>query len=244
MILRQLISGIFKNHRRFPKPASDSVDWEQWWQDKVARDEVEHFRARPIEAPLVRYKGRHYDVANHPRLLQEIMLQNGLKTVLCVGNGVSREPLRLADAGFEVTALDLSPTAIRLASSLDLQDRNKGIISPETGPDMRGQIHYVVGDLFDATLCPGPFDVVIERRTVQRIPAQKRPAALSAIANRLSEVGIFLSHCNDDEYSPIKSRKFFHASESWLRDQRWQIWDDAPSSVVGGRVAWLVHSSS
>ena len=100
-----------------------------------------------------------------------------------------------------------------------------------------------MGDLFDVALCPGPFDVVIERRTIQRIPAQERPVALSALAGRLSEVGIFLSHSNDEQYSPAKGRKFFHASESWFRDQRWQIWDGVPASALSGQAAWLVHSA-
>jgi hypothetical protein len=39
------------------------------------------------------------------------MRANGMKTVLCVGNGISQEPRALAWAGFDVTALDLSPLA-------------------------------------------------------------------------------------------------------------------------------------
>jgi hypothetical protein len=39
----------------------------------------------------------------------------GLKTVLCAGNGMLPEPLALGEAGFHVTALDLSPVAMRLA---------------------------------------------------------------------------------------------------------------------------------
>jgi hypothetical protein len=44
------------------------------------------------------------------------MSASGLRTVLCAGNGISPEPRALAAAGFDVTALDFSPAATRLAS--------------------------------------------------------------------------------------------------------------------------------
>ena len=121
------ISDVEVFSRERPNEASKSVDWEQWWQDQIAGGEVHWFRAGLIQAPLVRYRNRCYDVANSGLLLREIMFENGLRTVLCAGSGISREPARLADGGFDVTALDLSPTAIRLAKSLDLQDWNKRI---------------------------------------------------------------------------------------------------------------------
>jgi len=42
----------------------------------------------------------------------------GLKSVLCVGCGVSQEPLALAAAGLQVTAMDLSPFALRCVARL------------------------------------------------------------------------------------------------------------------------------
>jgi 2-polyprenyl-3-methyl-5-hydroxy-6-metoxy-1,4-benzoquinol methylase len=158
----------------------ESVDWEQWWQEIVASGRVRRFRDRLIEAPVVEYGNQFWDLANGA-LLPTIMAENGLKTVLCAGSGVSREPSRLANVGFDVTALDLSPTAIRVAKSMD-------------PPNLRGQIRYVVGDFFDAALCPGPFDVVIERRTIQVIPEQDRSAALSALAGRLRAGARITSH--------------------------------------------------
>jgi hypothetical protein len=47
--------------------------------------------------------------------LVDAMRANGLRTVLCVGNGISQEPKALARAGFAVTALDLSPLATDVA---------------------------------------------------------------------------------------------------------------------------------
>jgi|SRR5215213_851866 len=48
--------------------------------------------------------------------LVDTMHANGLNTVLCVGNGISQEPRALAWAGFDVTVLDLSPYAMKVAS--------------------------------------------------------------------------------------------------------------------------------
>jgi hypothetical protein len=56
--------------------------------------------------------------------------------------------------------------------------------------------------LLDPTVCPGPFDVVVERRCVQWFGDHERGGALSALSRRLGEVGIFLSECLDDAFPP------------------------------------------
>ncbi len=50
--------------------------------------------------------------------LVDAMRANALRRVLCLGNGISQEPRALAWAGFEVTALDISPLDIRLAADI------------------------------------------------------------------------------------------------------------------------------
>jgi|SRR5215470_5461646 len=55
------------------------------------------------------------DIFCHDGSLVDAMRANGLKTALCVGNGISQEPRALAWAGFDVTALDLSPFATEMA---------------------------------------------------------------------------------------------------------------------------------
>jgi hypothetical protein len=98
-------------------------------------------------------------------------------------------------------------------------------------------------------VCPGPFDVVIERRTVQVFDEAQRADALSALSKRLSRIGIFLSMCLDDSF-PMEwgwaqhESGFFHSSESWFQEEGWTIWDGVPSSPLQGRVAWLVRCGS
>ena len=48
-----------------------------------------------------------------------VMNNRRLKTILCAGNGISQEPRALAEAGFDVTALDCSSRAIEIARSLE-----------------------------------------------------------------------------------------------------------------------------
>ena len=102
----------------------------------------------------------------------------------------------------------------------------------------------MVGDLLDATVAPGPFDVIIERRTVQTFQSDHRPAALSALAARLRETGNFLSHCNDANFFSPHPNGVAHASEFWFQERGWALWKGAPSSEMVGRVALLAISAS
>ena len=206
------------------------VDWEQWWRDKVSQGSIEHWRRGSVQAPIVNYRDGGYCPATNDLLLEEIMPECGLRTVLCAGNGVSDKAGLLAAAGFDVTALDISPTATRLAESFE-QNRDR----------LAGRLEFVAGDLLDKAICPGPVDVVIERRTVQTFPARERPAALRALTARLGPVGIFVTHCNDGSYGV--GRKWFHASEAWLREQNWQVWERVPELPLAGQAAWLVRSA-
>jgi len=99
-------------------------------------------------------------------LLAAVMAKYGPRTVLCAGNGVSQEPRALATAGFEVTALDISRVAMSCTEGCH-DDRGLDFCSPHIRRQGR-RVEFVVGDLLDTTLCPGPFDLIIERRTVQR----------------------------------------------------------------------------
>jgi SAM-dependent methyltransferase len=224
----------------------DAEFWDQWWQDRVSRGHAETFPLLP--APLVEFRGRVFDVANSDALLAIVMAEHGLRTVLCAGNGVSQEPRALAEVGLDVTALDISPVATRFAETF--QDP-RGLpffgVSQMSRPG--GRVQFVVGDLLDPAVCPGPFDVVIERRTVQVLAEHLRGDALSALSRRLGEPGIFLSLCLDDPFahdlgwSQHKSG-LFHASQSWFEERDWGIWDEVPSSTLEGRVAWLLRAGS
>jgi hypothetical protein len=225
----------------------DAARWERWWKERLSGGTGDMFPLLP--SPLVRYRGGFYDLANRDDLLVAIMAACGLRTVLCAGSGISQEPRALAEAGFHVVALDVSPTAMRVAKDFEGDPRRVNYFCGPKAHRPSGRVDFVVGDLFHTTACLGPFDVIIERRTVQRLPDHQRSAGLEALAARLGKVGIFLSHCDDDQYPPDLGWSFhhtglFHASESWFREQGWTIWDGAPSLPLTGRVAWLIRSGS
>lgn len=167
--------------------------------------------------------------------LVDAMRANGLKTVLCVGNGISQEPRALAWAGFDVTALDLSPFATEVARRAAPSEEFLARLVGGRSGGLNGHLEFVVGDLCEAACCPGPYDLVIDRRTLQLYPDADRPIAMQAVANRLGSRGIFVSHCHDGCWKPRAPRR--HALEPWFRAEGWQFYrGDTPLKT---RVAWL-----
>jgi hypothetical protein len=221
----------------------DARFWDAWWNDHISKGDAGRFLFPMIEAPLVKHRGIYFDVANSDTLLIAVMAEYGLRSVLCAGSGLSQEPRALAEAGFDVTALDLSRTASDFARSFEFNPNDMFHFHGPAAERTWGRLDFVVGSLLDMAACPGPFDVIIERRTVQQFAERDRSTALQALAGRLGKVGIFLSHCNDGSYSPSRKIGPFHASESWFREQYWTIWDGAPCPPLSGRVAWLVRSA-
>ena len=227
----------------------DGTSWDEWWQRRLSEGRAGLFPVQP--APLFGFQDAEcpQDVVNSDDVLVAIMAKHGLGSVLCAGNGVSQEPRGLAAAGLNVTALDISPVAVRVAREFQIDSRG---LCHFCRPELHrpgGHAKFVIGDLLDTEVCPGPFDVVIERLTVQTFAETKRPTVLEALSERLSPVGIFLSHCLDDPFPSelgwaYHETGLFHASESWFRDQGWTIWDVAPGSTLTGRVAWLIRSGS
>jgi SAM-dependent methyltransferase len=167
--------------------------------------------------------------------LVDLMRANGLKTVLCIGSGSSLEPRALAWAGFDVTALDLSPFAMDMAKRATPSDAAMSGLVGGRSPNPNGRAEFVVGDLCNAAMCPGPYDVVIERKTLQLYPDEERPGAMKAATDRLASRGLFFSHCHDGGWCPPARPR--HHIEPWFVAEGWKfLSDDRP---LTGRVAWL-----
>ncbi|MBX7053334.1 MAG: class I SAM-dependent methyltransferase [Pyrinomonadaceae bacterium] len=119
--------------------------------------------------------------------------ENGLKgngrTALVVGCGLGDDANYLADLGFQVTAFDLSPTAIAWAKKLY--------------PDK--DITFEVADLFQPFRgWLGAFDFVLEIYTIQPLPLDWRPRvidAISAFANRTGEI-VVVTRGREDNVEP------------------------------------------
>ena len=80
-------------------------------------------------------------------VLVQVMSEHGLKSVLCAGNWISQEPRALAEAGLEVTALDLSRTAIELARTGGLGPGELGPLSDRALYRPGGGTEFIVGDI-------------------------------------------------------------------------------------------------
>jgi hypothetical protein len=120
----------------------------------------------------------------------------GFQSVLCIGSGLALEPHALAAAGLRVTMLDISRDVVAAMSATTfLPDAFSRILdASQLRPG--GSLECIAGDLIDPTVCPGPYDVVIERKTLQLFPETERGAALAAVAARLNPNAILFTHAH------------------------------------------------
>ena len=137
-------------------------------------------------------------------------------------------------------ALDLSPQAIDFARSFEFPEHAFGSYCDPRSRRAGGNVEFVVGNFLDPDVCPGPFDVVIERRTAQIFLGDKLDAVLSALENRLSQRGILLSHSHDGAWKPPATPRNF--TESWFRRKGWHVCIGG-GTASPGRVAWLLTTT-
>jgi hypothetical protein len=205
-----------------PKTLSDPLAWDKYWYEHISH---------------------HYDCYVDMMLddgdLVDAMRRNGLKKILCIGSGISQEPRALAWAGFDVTVLDLSPFALRVSSEVDPPESYLAQLvgNREAGAD--GSLKFVAGDLSDSSYCPGPYDVIIDRRTLQLWPDDELPMALQTVVDRLAPRGLFFSHCHDGSASLREGPT--HALGSWFKREGWEFWYGEGS--LTNRAAWLTVST-
>jgi ubiquinone/menaquinone biosynthesis C-methylase UbiE len=90
------------------------------------------------------------------------------KSAIVIGCGLGDDAEALASAGFTVTAIDISPEAINWCK--------------RRFPD--SSVKYLVQDLFDTPKSwRQSFDLVLESRTLQALPAEIRPEAIDRVAD-------------------------------------------------------------
>jgi SAM-dependent methyltransferase len=115
-------------------------------------------------------------------------LEGAGKSALVIGCGFGNDAEQLAQWGFETTAFDISPSAVRAA-------RKRFPESP---------VHYTTADV----LAPPPnwtgkFDLVVEIYTLQVLPPDLRPQAMRSMAGFLKKGGkILLIARGRDETDP------------------------------------------
>jgi len=102
------------------------------------------------------------------------------KKAIVIGCGVGDDAQAISDAGYHVTAFDISPEAIRLC-------KNR---YPDT------KVNYLVEDLFDIpSSWYNNFDLVYECNTIQVLPGKYRIQARDAMISLLDQDGYLLVSC-------------------------------------------------
>jgi SAM-dependent methyltransferase len=111
---------------------------------------------------------------------------NGRKAMV-VGCGLGDDARYLAELGFDVTAFDISPTAIEWAKKLNVD----------------GNIQFETADLFQPFRgWLGAFEFVLEVYTIQPLPMELRSKAIQAVASFVAPGGELVVICrgrDDDE---------------------------------------------
>ena len=122
---------------------------------------------------------------------QDVGLRGDGRKALVVGCGLGDDARYLRDLGFDVSAFDISKTAIEWARRL----------SDGTG------IKYEVMDLFEPFRgWLGAFDFVLEIYTIQPLPVEMRERVIDSIASFVAPNGelVVVTRGREDEEEPVQ----------------------------------------
>jgi SAM-dependent methyltransferase len=129
------------------------------------------------------------------QFLQKWAERNGLKgdgrKALVVGCGLGDDAAFLNELGFDVTAFDISPTAIEWARKLHSKE----------------PIRFVAVDLFDPPKeWYQAFEFVLEVYTIQPLPIEIRPQVIDSISNFVALGGelLVVSRGREDDEEPAE----------------------------------------
>ena len=151
---------------RFQFGDDDSMFPPQTVSDPAAWDE---FCRRRFE---IAFGPAECHIFAQPAEIAQVLAANNLRSILCVRQWAVARTVGLREGRVHVTVLDLSPYAVQKAR--------------ESMPAPYDTIRFVTGSLMDANLCSGPYDVILERRTLQLFPPDQLHAAMTAVASRLA----------------------------------------------------------
>jgi 2-polyprenyl-3-methyl-5-hydroxy-6-metoxy-1,4-benzoquinol methylase len=123
------------------------------------------------------------DLEPNPYLLQWLEshpLHQEKKKAIVIGCGVGDDAEALAEAGYDVTAFDVAPSAISLCKNRYTQT----------------SVTYVVADLFNyPTAWSEAYDMVYECNTIQVLPAPYRMQAIEAMVSLMAKNAHILVSC-------------------------------------------------
>lgn len=122
---------------------------------------------------------------------EDVGLQGSGRKALVVGCGLGDDARYLYDLGFQVSAFDISPTAIewakRLHSATDIAFEVMDLFAP-----YRGWL--------------GAFDFVLEVYTIQPLPVEMRERVIDSIASFVAPAGelVVVTRGREDDEEPVE----------------------------------------
>lgn len=162
------------------------------------------------------------DLGTNPNLLK---FAGAGKAALVVGCGFGDDAEQLAAWGFETTAFDVSPSAIRACKRRFPQSR----------------VEYKSADVLDPPEeWAGRFDFVLEVYTLQVLPAELRARAICGLAGFLKKDGMILviargRKLNEPEGMmpwPLTRRELDEFTAAGLREESFEDYFDKESPPV------------
>ena len=162
------------------------------------------------------------DLEPNPYLLkwlESCIFEHTGRKAIVVGCGVGDDAEALSKAGYEVTAFDISPEAIRLCKN--------------RYPDTR--VNYLVADLFDyPSQWARHFELVFECNTIQVLPGKYRIQARDAMVSLLAPQGHILVSCRsrlkgdqeDDIPLPLDKNELDGFIRCGLTEESFEAYDD------------------
>lgn len=164
----------------------------------------------------------------HPYLqnwLDTYQVQGDGRSALVIGCGLGDDAQALQERGFQVTAFDISPTAIAWCR--------------QRFPD--SSVTYIVADLF--ALDPSwhrAFDLVFESRNIQALPLSVRSNVIEAIASLVAKEGTLLvitRHRDSDAEPegppwPVSDKELAQFQELGLREIRRDTFFEGDGNTV------------
>ena len=201
--------------------------WDEWW--------------------IAHPDGGEMGAAN-TNMLVPLLAQRRARRVLCVGNGKSLEAHLLVAEGFEVDTLDVSAEANSYLATMDSSKAKAAWPFRMPLPEFQGAPSIHIGDIRDTDACPGPFDAIIIRRTLQYYEDAEASRILDGLWRRLSETGLLVLEDHNAKEAAV-------TATNWLRDRRVPVAHNvvvrdgkgfAPPQLgnrLDCRVAWIIRSS-
>jgi 2-polyprenyl-3-methyl-5-hydroxy-6-metoxy-1,4-benzoquinol methylase len=157
--------------------------------------------------------------------LKNCVFKHTGRKAIVIGCGVGDDAETLSEAGYEVTAFDISSEAIRLCNNR----------YPDT------TVNYLVADLFDfPSQWAESFELVYECNTIQVLPGKYRIQARDAMVSLLAPQGYLLVSCRsrlkgeqeDDIPLPLDKEEIDGFIRCGLSEESFEAYDDTQEPSV------------